>query len=293
MKVLVIGASGYIGSTVVEKLLAGGHQVVALSREPGAHTYPAGVDVRHGDLAEPATLTVAVTADIDGVVNLATPAADPRSDLNAAAALLQPLEGSGRFLVYTSGVWVLGRTGSYPVDEDAAPNPIELVKLRPAIERQVLAAAERGVRAVVIRPGITYGRGSGIPRMLVDLARENGAARYVGGPDVHWPMVHVDDLADLFVAAVERARPAALLHGVDEEAVHVASLAAAAAQAAGVPEQPTGWPVADAGVVLGQGFAEALALHQVVSGDRARRQLGWRPRSGGAIRDVASGSYAA
>jgi nucleoside-diphosphate-sugar epimerase len=188
---------------------------------------------------------------------------------------------------------VLGRTGSYPVDEDAAPNPIELVKLRPAVEQRVLAAASAGVRAVVIRPGITYGRGSGIPRMLVDLARTNGAARYVGSADVHWPMVHVEDLGDLFVAAVERAKPGALLHGVDEEAVRVTSLAAAAGKAAGVSGQPTGWPVAEAAEVLGQGFAEALALHQVVSGDRARRQLGWRPRSGGAIRDVASGSYAA
>ena len=200
-------------------------------------------------------------------------------DIAAADALWQPLRGTGRALLYTSGTWVLGRTGSLPVDEAAATNPIELVEHRPAVERLVLDAAAHGVRSVVIRPGIAYGRGAGIPRLLVELARQHGAGRYIGDEALHWPMVHVDDLADLFVAAIERADPGSLLHGVDEEAVQVASLAAAAGQAARISVTPRPWPLPEAREALGAAFADALACHQVVSGNRARRVLDWRPRS--------------
>jgi nucleoside-diphosphate-sugar epimerase len=291
MKILVIGATGYIGSAVSERLRAAGHHVVALVRSADAPDVPPGVEVRLGDLADPDSLHGAVTADVDGVVNLATPVG-AEADVAAAAALCSRLRGSDRVLVYTSGTWVLGRTGPWPVDEDLDPDPIELVGHRPDVERQVLGAAADRVRAVVIRPGIVYGRGSGIPRLLVELAREHGVGRYVGADDVHWPMVHVDDLADLFVAAVERAEPGALLHGVDEEAVSVASLAGAAGRVAGAVGDPLPWPMDDARAALGAAFADALALHQVVSGNRARRQLGWRPRSAGALHELAHGSYA-
>ena len=292
MKILVIGATGYIGSAVVERLAEARHQVVGLCRPADRDALPTGLEARLGDLAEPNTLVAAVTSDIDGVINLATPAG-AKVDIAAAAALLQALRGTGRALVYTSGTWVLGRTGSWPVDEAVSTNPIELVEHRPEVERIVLDAAAQGVRSVVIRPGIAYGRGAGIPRLLVDLAREHGVGRYVGDEALHWPMVHVDDLADLFVAAIERAGPGSLLHGVDEEAVHVASLATAAGLAAGISEAPRPWPLPEAREALGAAFADALACHQVVSGDRARRLLDWRPRSSGALHDVASGSYAA
>jgi nucleoside-diphosphate-sugar epimerase len=290
MKILVIGATGYIGSVVAERFRDAGHHVVALVRAADAPDVPTGLEVRLGDLAEPDSLDAAVTADVDGVVNLATPVG-AEVDVAAAAALCRRLRGTDRVLVYTSGTWVLGRTGPWPVDEDRAPDPIELVGHRPDVERHVLEAASDRVRAVVIRPGIVYGRGSGIPRLLVELAREHGVGRYVGAEDVHWPMVHVDDLADLFLAAVEGAHPGALLHGVDEEAVSVASLAGAAGRVAGAVGEPRAWPLAEAQAALGAAFAEALALHQVVSGDRARRELGWRPRSTGALHELTHGSY--
>ncbi|MGY1809311.1 NAD-dependent epimerase/dehydratase family protein [Blastococcus sp. SYSU D00669] len=290
MRVLVLGATGYIGSVVTEHLAAGGHRVVAL-RRPDAPPRQLGhvAETRWGDVTVPDSLAEAVTDDIDAVVDVAVPTGTAAVDAAANSALLAPLHGTGRPFLYTSGIWVLGPAGALPADEDSPTAPIELVRDRPAIERQVLAAAERGVRAVVLRPAIVHGRGSGIPALLVELARRYGGGRFVGGPG-RWPMVHVDDLADLYVRALERGVAGSVIHAVAEEAVPVVDLAAAAARAAGVAGPVEAWPIDAARAELGSSFADALALDQVVSGARARR-LGWRPRAVSAAEDLAAGSY--
>ncbi|MFF4344370.1 NAD-dependent epimerase/dehydratase family protein [Kitasatospora sp. NPDC001540] len=275
MKVLVLGSTGYIGSAVVRQLTADGHQVVHFAKE--GRRLPAGASVRTGDLADPASLRAAVTEDIDAVVNLATPTGDEAVDTAAVDALVERLRGTGRAFVYTSGVWVLGATGDTAVDEDAPTDAIAIVGYRPRIEQRVLAAAGNDVRAVVVRPGIVHGHGGGIPGLMTGWAREHGAGRYVGSPATRWPMVHVDDLAELFVLAVTKADAGSLLHGVAHEAVPVAALAAAADLAAGGTGRAEPWPVEQAAEAVGAPFAEALGLHQVVSGRRAVTELGWNP----------------
>ncbi|MEL3951509.1 MULTISPECIES: NAD-dependent epimerase/dehydratase family protein [Streptomyces] len=275
MKVLVLGATGYIGSAVVARLTREGHDVVPLVKN-AAGLHP-DTPVRVGDLADPSSLRAAVTDDVDAVVNLATPTGDEAVDTAALEALVAPLRGTGRAYVYTSGVWVLGATGDTPLAEDAATDPIAIVGYRPRIEQRVLATAGDDVRAVVIRPGIAYGRGGGIPALMTGWAREHGAGRYVGPVTTRWPMVHVDDLAELYALALTKAHAGHLLHGVAWESVPAVALAAAADIAAGGTGRAEPWPIAEAAEVLGEPFAEALALDQVVSGRRAVEELGWRP----------------
>ncbi|MFC8510009.1 NAD-dependent epimerase/dehydratase family protein [Streptomyces sp. NPDC057411] len=276
VRVLVLGATGYIGSAVVEGLALAGHDVVRLVKD--AARFAPDVPARVGDLTDPASLRAAVTDDIDAVLHIAAPTGEEAVDAAAVQGLLQPLRGTGRAFVYTSGVRVLGATGDTAVDEDAATDAIGILGYRPRIERQVLAAADDGVRAVVIRPGIAYGNGGGIPALMTGWARAHGTGRYVGAVDTRWPMVHVEDLAALYVLALHRAEEGTLLHGVAHEAVPVAALAAAADISAGGPGRAEPWPLDLAVEELGGPFAEALALSQVVSGRRAVDELGWQPR---------------
>ena len=214
-RVLVLGATGYIGQAVVQALSLHGHRVQALLR-PGSRAaglLPAGVEVLRGDLADSSSLSALVTPDVDVVLNLATPSGDLDADAAATEALLEPLRGTGRAFVYTSGVWVLGATHGRVADEASSTDPLDVVAYRPQVEQQVLAAAADGVRSVVVRPGVVHGRGGGIPEMLVSLAAKHGSGLIVGPAPVRWPMVHVDDLADLFVLAAERAEPGSVLHG--------------------------------------------------------------------------------
>ncbi|MFI5829276.1 NAD-dependent epimerase/dehydratase family protein [Streptomyces sp. NPDC051578] len=287
MKTLVLGSTGYIGSAVVRRFEAEGHQVVHLVKD--ASRLPAGATAFTGDLADPASLRAAVTDDIDAVVNLATPTGDEAVDAAAVDALTERLRGTGRAFVYTSGVWVLGATGDAAVDEDAPTDPIAIVGYRPRIEQRVLAAGRDDVRAVVVRPGIAYGHGGGLPGLMTDWAREHGTGRYVGPVATRWPMVHVDDLAELFELAVTKADEGSVLHGVAHEGVPVAALAAAADLAAGGTGRAEPWPLEQAAEALGGPFAEALALNQVVSGQRALAELGWRPSRPYVLTELAGG----
>ncbi len=177
------------------------------------------------------------------------------------------------------------------MDESSPPKPTALVAWRQAVEDRVRDGAKRGIRTVVIRPAIVYGRGAGIPAGFVESARKEGAARYVGTGDNRWPFVHVDDLADLYLLALERAPAGTLLLGTTGPAVPVREVAVAASRGAGAEGRTVGWPLEEARQKLGA-YADALALDQQASGERARETLGWRPSRPGVLEDVERGSYA-
>lgn len=287
MHVLVLGATGYVGSAVLDRLVRDGHRVTAVSRSAPADPRPPVTPVA-ADLADPGVVAALATADVDAVVHTAAALGD--ADLPVVDALTDVLAGSGRALLWTSGVWVLGRTADG--HEDSPTAPIALVAARPAVEDRVRAAAARGVRSVVVRPGVVHGRGGGLPALLVAWAAALGHGRWVGtDPAPRWPMVDVDDLADLYALALDAAAPGALLHGVAEPGVRADHLAAAAARAARVDGPAAAWPVEAAGAELGDAFAEALALDQVVH-TTAAGTLGWAPARPSAVDDLATGSYA-
>ncbi|MCF2533620.1 NAD-dependent epimerase/dehydratase family protein [Yinghuangia soli] len=291
MKVLVLGSTGYIGSAVTRRLTADGHTVVPFLKHGTAVAPEPGLDARFGDLQDPASLSAAVTGDIDAVVNIATPTGDEAVDAAAVEALTAPLRGTGRAFVYTSGIWVLGATGDRAVDEDAPVDAIDIVSYRPRIEQQVLDAARDDVCTSVIRPGIAYGHGGGIPGMMLAWAKEWGGGRYVGTPGTRWPMVHVDDLAALYALVLAKADPGTLWHGVGFESVGTPALAAAADFANGGVGRAEPWPVVEVAEAVGLQFAEALALDQTVSGSRAARVLGWQPVQAHPTTDLTAGSY--
>ncbi|QYJ03546.1 SgcJ/EcaC family oxidoreductase [Nocardioides panacisoli] len=287
MKVLIIGGTGYLGSAIVHKLRAAGHVPVVFARSASG---PPGAPFEHrmGDLAEPSSIRAAVTDDIDAVVHAGAPTGDWNVDLDAIDALCTALEGRAGALVYLSGIWVLGQSDE-ALDENAAPSPIEIVCRRPEVEDRVLHTS--AVRGLVVRPGIVHGAGGGIPAMMVGWARARGHGVFVGETDVRWPMVHLDDLADLVVLAVEKGEHGSVLHGVAEPAVAVVDIAAAADVAAGGSGTAEPWAEQEAAASIGEQLAEAMALTQVITADAAHN-MGWTPAGPGAVADLREGSYA-
>jgi nucleoside-diphosphate-sugar epimerase len=276
MRIFLTGGTGYVGSAVLDALVRQGHQVHALVRnsEGAARVQARGAQPVLGDLLNGASWRDAAAA-ADGTVHAAADYSARQRQVDAAAidvlTALPPREG--RFLVYTSGIWVLGPAPG-PVDETAPPNPVELVSWRPAHELRVLATAAAGVRAIVVRPGIVYGGSRGIVGDLVQDAF-NSLVRIVGSGDNRWPLVYDRDLGDLYARVIGTADASGVYHATDGGAETVNDIVAALVEHA--PTQPSirHVPLAEARKKMGP-YADALALDQVVRSPRARA-LGWAP----------------
>jgi nucleoside-diphosphate-sugar epimerase len=294
MQVLVIGASGYVGSAIAKVLRSHGHDVAGTARneDTARKLRAAGVEPSSGDIAQPPSLAAAARQADAVVYAVQYNGDDPaRIEGEALRGLVDALAGSNKPLLYTSGIWIYGSTGERAADEDAPLNPTPLVAHRPQLERVVLDGVARGVGAIVIRPGDVYGAGGGIPAMWSQSARESGAARFVGDGSNHWAMIDRHDLGELYALAIEGAKPGAIYNAGDDTWFTVREMAEAASQGAGKNGAVASWPLEDARNALGA-FADALALDTRISSDRARKQLGWRTRPGTILDDLRTGSYA-
>jgi nucleoside-diphosphate-sugar epimerase len=294
MEVFLTGATGYIGSAVADALQKAGHKVSGLARTPEKAKLleERGVRASLGDLLQPETVTAPARA-AGGVIHTANTndANAAQADTATVRAILQTLEGTGKPFIYTSGVWVLGSTGEKEADERTPLNPTPLVAHRAAIEQEVLGSKSRGVRTIVIRPALVYGRGGSIPNMIAQSAREMGAARYVGDGRNRWPFVDVDDLAQLYVLALEKAPPGSLYNAARGPSYRVHEVAEAASIGAGAKGKTQSTPLDEARKTMGA-FADALVLDQQVSGEKAQKELGWSPRAASVLDDLKTGSYA-
>jgi nucleoside-diphosphate-sugar epimerase len=256
MNILIIGVTGYIGSHVSAAIADAGHDVSALQR-PGGHPIPSRYRPVTGDLAVPSSLTAAATG-FDQVIHIGVPI-DDGTDLAGVDALL----AAGGPVIYTTGAAVLGAgTG----DEDSSPDPHPLAGGRPEAERHVLAAGGR-----VIRPGLVYGNGNGLVHgLLTAKAAEHGTGVYIGEPGVRWPVVHVEDLAALYLAVAATAAPGTIWHGMSET---VRLDAIAEALGGGTAAS---WPLDEATKELGP-LADLFTRDQDVSSAKTRQALGWTP----------------
>ena len=276
MKIFLTGGSGYIGSAVALALKKAGHDVLALVRSEakGEALKKAGVKLAVGELGNPAGYAGAAWGRA-AFVHVAQDwsAQGPELDRRTISSARDLLRGQvGATFIYTSGCWVQGPTDGV-ADESTPAKPARAVSWRPAHEQAALEMARDGIRSVVVRPGIVYGgaRG-GIPAMFFGTALKHGAAQTVGAGENHWPLVHIDDLAELYVRLVERAPAGSVYYAADASRLTQREIAEAAARAAGKdgkiqPQQPDGTP-----------YQEALTLDQQISSEKARNDLDWRPR---------------
>ena len=282
MRIFLTGGTGYIGSAVLEALLRGGHDVTALvrDREKAERVSIRGVQPVVGELSKPKAYGAAAEA-CDGIIHAAYeyskrgPKVDREAIDNLLAAARRRDGGPQRpFFIYTSGIWILGKTAK-PAAEDAPVNPAPYVAWRPEHERLVLeAGADGAVRTAVIRPGIVYGGSRGIiGDMLKDAA--NGLVRVIGHGRNYWPCIYDRDLADLYVRVGAQPDASGIFHANDEGDERVNDIAEAIAKHAKTPADIRHVPLEEARTKMGE-YADALALDQKVRSPRARA-LGWSP----------------
>lgn len=294
MRVFMTGATGYIGSVVAERLQERGHEVRALARSAAAaqRLSGRGVTAIHGAIDQHQVLQAAAAA-ADAVIYAAiefTPAGF-EAEHAAVAALLRALTGTDKPFIFTSGVGVLGNSGNQTLNEDSPYAPWPLVARRVATEQAVIAAAAHGVRSVVLRPGMVYGRrGGNGAGLYVQGAVRLGVAPYLGDGATRWPVVHVDDLADLYLLALMGAPAGAVIHGVASE-VRLREIAEVTARSQQLTNGAVSWNTEQLDAFGPAG--PVLAVDQRIAPPRARTQLGWHPSRPDLLTELEHGSYAA
>lgn len=280
MRIFLTGATGYIGSAVLDAALRANHQVTALVRTPQAADALAsrGATPVLGDLKTVKSYRGPAEAH-DAYIHTAADSSPKREEIDRKALdiLLSAASASAKTspvsFVYTSGIWVLG-SNAQPMDETAQANPGQLLGWRPAHEQIVLQASGSNLRTAVIRPGVVYGGNRGIVSDLLKNAL-NGLIRVIGSGENHWPLVYDRDLADLYVRVASMSEGSGIYHANDEADETVNAIVEAIVGHLSMPPDVRHVPLEEARKKLGA-YADALALDQRVRGPRARA-LGWSP----------------
>ena len=281
MKVFVTGAAGFIGSSIAAGLVKAGHEVIGLVRKPEQleEVKKIGVTGVLGSLTD-RDLLIAQAQAADAVINAAS------SDNRAAVeAFVDALAGTGKVFLHTSGSSIVGdASGGEGTDqiyyEDKLPAPTPDKAARVAIDNLVLDAANQGVRSAVLCNTLIYGHGA-LPRDSVQLprllkqARKSGIVRHVGPGRNIWSNVHIDDVVDLYLLALEKTEAGAF-YFVESGEASFRDMSTAIAKALGMGE-PQDWPLDEAKEEWGYEMASyGLGSNSRVRGQRARK-LGWQP----------------
>jgi nucleoside-diphosphate-sugar epimerase len=293
MRVFVTGASGFIGSAIVQELLKAGHQVLGLARseESAKAIVAAGGEAHMGTLEDLDSLRKGI-ALADGVIQTAFIhdfskfAANAEIDRLAVEAMLGALEGSGKPFVLTSGLLGL-KPGHISTEKDMTSAERSL---RGAAEVLTLAAASRGVRTSIIRlPPSVHGAGDhGFVPALIGIARKNGVAAYVGDGQNRWPAVHRFDAAHLYRLALEKGIAGSVYHGIGDEGVAVKDIAEVIGKHLNIPvvsKSP------EEAVTHFEFLGHFIGMDSPATGKQTKEQLGWEPVQPGLIEDLDHARY--
>jgi len=288
MRVFVTGATGFIGSAVIDELIKAGHQVLGLARtDASANSLTgAGAQVHRGSLEDLDSLRRGAEKS-DAVIHLAFNhdfskyQANCEADRRVIEALGSVLIGSDRPFVVSAGVGVVSPGRAATENDACVPSSI---LPRSASEEAALSLAQRGVRALVIRlPQVHNLDMQGLITLLIIIAREKRVSAFVGDGANRWPAAHRLDVAHLYTLALEQGSAGARYHAIAEEGVPLRQIAEVIGRRLKLPivsKSPEeaadhfGWMA----FMVGRDGLASSAITQ--------ERLGWRPIQPGLIADL-------
>ena len=294
MNVFVTGATGFVGSAIVQELMGAGHQVLGLARSDSAANalLVAGAKVHRGNLEDLDSLKSGAVA-ADGVIHagfvhdFARFSEVCEIDRRAIEAIGEALIGTDRPFIITSGT-ALVSPGSLATEDKL---PVTGANAHPRrSEAAADAVAEQGVRVSTIRlsPSVHGDGDYGFVPMLINIAREKGVSAYIGDGLNRWSAVHQVDAAQLYRLALENAATGTRFHGVAEGEVVFKAIAEMIGKQMNVPVVSVS--PEDAAGHFGW-FAGFAGLDCPASSQLTQEKLNWHPTQTTLLADMEQGRY--
>jgi len=292
-KVFVTGAAGYIGGSIAALLVKNGYQVKGLTRsEPKAKELESrGITPEIGELSDP-KLLAECAAEADIVVDAADSDNGP-----AVTAFINALAGSDKVFIHTSGSSIVsdranGERSDRIFAEDTEYTPVPEKQARVDIDNQIIASAKMGIRSVVICPCLIYGEGLGansesqqVPA-LIKQAIKSGTVRCIGRGHNVWSTIHIQDLANLYLAVIKDAPQGGVFVFAESGEVSFRDLAEKVRTSLAIKAPLEEWPIESAIKEWGSGAAVfGLGSNSRIRGERGRK-MGWKPTRESVLDDV-------
>lgn len=280
MRVFLTGATGTVGTAILDALLARGHAVTALTRSHSSRqkARSAGAVPCVGDLRTPDSWIREAVAH-DALVHTATTFERDmgHTDDGVVSALLEAVKDTHHPLrvLYTGGCWLYGATGDYIARDDAPFHPLPSFSWMVRNAQRLLACT--GLSTAIVHPALVYHAGGGVFDRLIAAAKQGHPIEIWGSADIRWPLIHRRDLAGVYTGVLTRPDLIGSFNAVAETGVRVGDIADHIATFYGSGQAHVLVPPDT--LVARHGY-QALGplLDQQMSAPRLRRVLGWGPQ---------------
>ncbi len=279
MKILLIGATGYIGGAILKELLRHEYHVVALTRskEAEAKLYSYDVEILRGDIKKPDDW-VEVLHNVDGVVHVAATFQDDMGDVDRTlmASILKESDKLSKPIkfIYTGGVWLYGNTGGEILDETAPFNSIPSFNWM--LDGWKEAQSAKNLTAIFMHPGMVYDEIGGTLDLFISSAKNQKQIEVWGSTDINWSMVHRNDLAVAYRFALEKGEGNQSYIASNGGGVCVHDIVSVLQEAFKLSKP---FNIRSTQSVLSEHgeWAEGYLLNQSLSSKKIENDLGWSP----------------
>lgn len=284
MKIFMTGVTGYIGGSVAKVLLDAGHSVYGLTRSSNQinELKEFGVDPVVGSLDDTEIL-IEYAKRSDGVIHTADV-----SHRGAIETFISALRGTGKPLIHTSGSGIVGddAKGEFQSEqiyneETPVVRDLEPIRINELVRK---SGVDQGVRGIVIVPSMVYGTSLLLPRdsiqlpMIIQKSKETKAGVYIEKGLNSWSNVHVRDLAQLYLLALEKA-PSSSYFFAENGEESFQNLSRYVSEALGFEGRTMSWSLEEAVAEYGLMAQYTLSTNCRIRSVHARNLLGWKPEA--------------
>lgn len=278
MRVLLLGATGFIGQAILSELLASDcHEVVALvrSKDAAKKVSAAGAAFINGSIDDPNSWVEEIK-NFDAIIHVAATFMDDMGDVDRklVKAIINANQGRKNpiRILYTGGCWLYGDTGGQEYDEKNSFYSINAFQWM--IDNWALLSSAEDIEPILIHPAMVYDENGGAISRFIEAAEANKQIEVWGGLNIHWPLVHRKDLAKAYCLALDTAESKSSYIVAGESGVPVSSLVKAISRRYSSSKLPVIRDIEE--IVSEQGdWAYGPALDQKLSSKKIKKELGW------------------